>query len=185
MEKGNFSKYGFNQKSRYGEKNMTHPLVTQLWFARSEFVRGLEDVSPQDAVKRLAPMNCISWIIGHLASQEHYLWVELAQGKNIAPELQVLVGYGRPASTPALDEMWSLWHKITATADEYLTTITAERLSTHLEREAETRPEDVGTTLLRNIYHYWFHLGEAHAIRQMLGHPDLPQYVGNMSKVRY
>jgi hypothetical protein len=31
-------------------------------------------------------------------------------------------------------------------------------------------------------YHYWFHCGEAHAIRQMLGHTDLPQFVGDMSE---
>jgi len=164
---------------------MTHPLVTQLWFARSEFVRGLQGISAVDATKRLEPMNCISWSVGHLASQEHYLWVELAQDKSIAPDLHALVGYGSPASTPAWEEMWALWHQITETADEYLSTITTETLSTHLERGTETRPEDVGTSLLRNIYHYWFHLGEAHAIRQMLGHPNLPQYVGNLSKVRY
>ncbi len=29
-------------------------------------------------------------------------------------------------------------------------------------------------------YHYWYHLGEAHAIRQMLGHTGLPQFVGDM-----
>ena len=39
--------------------------------------------------------------------------------------------------------------------------------------------------LLRNIYHYWFHMGEAHAIRQLLGHPDLPQFVGDMSEAVY
>lgn len=164
---------------------MIHPLVTQLWFARSEFIRCLEGVSAQDATKRLEPMNCISWSMGHLASQEHYLWVVLAQGKNIAPDLQALVGYGRPASTPPWEEMQATWGQIIASADVYLSTITAETLGTHLKRGTETRPEDVGTSLLRNIYHYWFHLGEAHAIRQMLGHPDLPQYVGNMSTVKY
>ncbi len=34
-------------------------------------------------------------------------------------------------------------------------------------------------------YHYWFHLGEAHAVRQMLGHKDLPQFVGDMSQAHY
>jgi hypothetical protein len=43
----------------------------------------------------------------------------------------------------------------------------------------------VGTLLLRNIYHYWFHLGEAHAIRQLLGHTDLPEFVGDMTNVYY
>jgi hypothetical protein len=39
--------------------------------------------------------------------------------------------------------------------------------------------------LLRNIYQYWMHPGEAHAIRQMLGHADLPQFVGDMSEALY
>jgi hypothetical protein len=38
---------------------------------------------------------------------------------------------------------------------------------------------------LRNMYHYWFHMGEAHAIRQMLGHSHLPQFVGDMSEALY
>lgn len=164
---------------------MTHPFVTQLWFARSEFVRCLEGITEDEASRRFEPMNCISWIIGHLASQEHYLWLELAQGVNLAPNLNDLVGYGKPASTPPLEEMWASWRKITTAADTYLVTITAETLITHLERGSETRSEDVGTTLLRNIYHYWFHLGEAHAVRQMIGHKNLPQFVGNMSKVAY
>jgi hypothetical protein len=34
-------------------------------------------------------------------------------------------------------------------------------------------------------YHHWYHTGEAHAIRQLLGHPDLPQFVGDMSEALY
>jgi hypothetical protein len=34
-------------------------------------------------------------------------------------------------------------------------------------------------------YHYWFHLGEAFAIRQLLGHRDLPEFVGDMSEAVY
>jgi hypothetical protein len=48
-----------------------HPLVTQLRFARSEFQRCLDGVSAEDAVHRFGPMNCISWIVGHLANQEN------------------------------------------------------------------------------------------------------------------
>ena len=39
---------------------MTHPLVAQLRFARSEFVRCLEGVSDEDARQRLLPMNRVS-----------------------------------------------------------------------------------------------------------------------------
>jgi hypothetical protein len=164
---------------------MVHPLVTQLWFARSEFVRGLEGVSPEDAVRRLEPMNCMSWIVGHLASQENFLWVKIAQDIDLAPDLYKVVGYGRPTTTPPWEEMWARWREITETADQYLTTITPQTLHTHFTWQGKQLSEDVGTTLLRNIYHYWFHLGEAYAIRQMLGHTDLPEFVGGMSEVRH
>ena len=49
---------------------MTHPLVDQLRFARSEFVRSLAGVGDDDARRRLLPMNCLSWMLGHLADQE-------------------------------------------------------------------------------------------------------------------
>ena len=44
------------------------------------------------------------------------------------------------------------------------------------------RPDDssIGTYLLRNIYHYWYHLGEALAARQVLGHTALPDFVGDI-----
>ena len=164
---------------------MNHPLVTQLWFARAEFKRCLEGVSAEDGIRRLEPMNCISWIVGHLASQEHYLWVELAQGLNIEPDLHALVGYGAPPSTPPLEEMWAAWRRITSTADKFLVTITPDTVTNSLVQKKDRTFEDVGSSLLRNIYHYWFHTGEAHAIRQMLGHGELPQFVGDISKVRY
>jgi uncharacterized damage-inducible protein DinB len=164
---------------------MAHFLVDQLRFARSEFVRCLEGVSEEDACRRLEPMNCISWIVGHLANQEHRYWVILGQGQDLAPDLNDLVGYGKPASTPLLSEMWDTWRTVTAAADTYLDTLTPERMLTHFEREGKPVAESVGTMLLRNLYHYWFHTGEGHAIRQMLGHPDLPQFVGDMARAPY
>jgi len=47
-----------------------HPLVLQLRFTRSEFKRALKGITEAEARKRLKPMNCISWNIGHLAWQE-------------------------------------------------------------------------------------------------------------------
>lgn len=164
---------------------MPHPLVNQLRFARSEFVRCLEGVSDDDARRRLGPMNSISWIIGHLASQEQYYWVIMAQEQALFPDLHRLVGTGRPASTPPLDEMWDTWRAITRTADTYLDTLTTAHLTTYLKRDGAPWRENVGTMLLRNLYHYWFHTGEAHAIRQQLGHPDLPQFVGSMETAVY
>ena len=164
---------------------MTHPLVTQLRFTRSEFVRGLAGVSDTEARRRFKPMNCISWIVGHLANQEHWYWVMCAQGERLVPGLNELVGYGQPASTPPLDDMWAAWHQITCAADRYLDTLTPEIMQTHMEWEGRKLPESVGTLIHRNTYHYWFHLGEAYAIRQLLGHRDLPEFVGDMSGAVY
>jgi uncharacterized damage-inducible protein DinB len=164
---------------------MTIPLVTQLRFVRSEFKRCLEGVSEKDAVKRLKPMNCISWSIGHMAVQENFYWVYMGQGKIIHPDLIELVGYGKPASTPPLKDMWKAWSDITQEADVYLDRLTPNVLVTYIVYDGKKSEETIGTMLYRNIYHYWFHTGEAHAVRQMLGHKKLPQFVGDMSQANY
>ena len=162
---------------------MPHLLVLQLWFSRSELMRCIEGIDPEETRKRLGQMNCISWIIGHLANQEHAYWVA-SQGKPVAPEVGEF-GYGKPASTPPLDEVLAAWRATTAAADEFLDTLTPQAMLGHVIRGGQPSREDVGTMLMRNIMHYWFHLGEAHAIRQMLGHRDLPQFVGDMSDCAY
>ena len=163
----------------------THPLVNQLRFARRELIRCLEGVSQDDAIRRLEPMNCISWIVGHLANQESTYWLRLAQGKTLIPDLHKLVGTGGPASTPPFNEMWSAWRTITSAADEYLDTLTPGIMTGHFEWKGKPRQETIGTLLLRNIYHYWYHIGEASAIRQMLGHQNLPEFIGDMTDAAY
>jgi hypothetical protein len=81
--------------------------------------------------------------------------------------------------------MWAAWHEVTAVADHYLDTLTVETLQTHFEWKGQPMPESVGTLLQRNLYHYWFHNGEAYAVRQMLGHTNLPDFVGDMSAALY
>jgi hypothetical protein len=63
--------------------------------------------------------------------------------------------------------------------------LVTQLLPTYLERDGKSPAEIIGTMMLRSIYHYWYHLGEAHAIRQQLGHADLPQFVGDMSAALY
>ncbi|MFN2236952.1 MAG: DinB family protein [Anaerolineales bacterium] len=187
---------------------MAHPLVTQLRFARSEFVRCLEGISDEDARHRIMPMNCISWMIGHMAAHEQYHLVFFSGKKVPHPQLNKLVGFGQPATTPPLDDMWKTWHDITAVADSFLDTLTTEDMQIHSEQEIKQdtkaledsqfwipskeeleralaqksvrEGENNGTKILRITYHYFFHTGEAHAVRQQLGHPDLPFFVGAM-----
>ncbi|HMD88568.1 MAG TPA: DinB family protein [Anaerolineaceae bacterium] len=162
-----------------------HGLVTQLKFTRSEFMRGLDGISAADGITRFEPMNCISWIVGHMADQENRYWVERAQGIHLLPELNALVGHGQPASTPPLQDMLAAWRQVTAAADVYLNILTPELLNSPVMAHEKPLPTNIGTQILRNIYHYWYHLGEAAAIRQMLGHKNLPEFVGNMEHWQY
>ena len=159
---------------------MVHPLVTQLRFTRGEFVRGLRGVTEEEAGRRFLPMNCISWNVGHLAWQEQRYWLWRAQGKKMLPEVNKLFAFGAPASTPSLAEMWEAWRTITAAADAWLDEVTTETLQGHVVRNGKASPYIYGSLMQRMIYHYWFHLGESMAIRQMLGHGKLPQFVGDI-----
>jgi uncharacterized damage-inducible protein DinB len=164
-----------------------HPLIEQLRFTRSEFERVFEGVSEEDARKRLLPMNCLSWIIAHLALQEQRYWIQLAQGRDAVPhpELMEVVGYPDRATTPELPLARTIWRNVTAKADEFLDTVDEPKLLDHFELDGQPVRESVGTMLHRNVYHYWFHTGEAHAIRQQLGHGVLPDFVGDISNAPY
>jgi hypothetical protein len=164
---------------------MTIPLVTQLRFARREFGRCLDEVSEEEAIRRVDPMNCISWFIGHLAVQENFYWVYMGQGKRIQSDLNELVGYGKAGSTPPLNDMWLAWKEITQEADVYLDQLSPYMLVTHIDFDDKQSRESIGTMLYRNIYHYWFHTGEAYAVRQVLGHKNLSDFVGDMSNANY
>ncbi len=159
---------------------MTHPLVQQLRFTRSEFRRALEGVSDADARKRVLPMNCISWNVGHLAWQEQRYFLFYAQGQLLLPEINQLFAYRAPASTPALDEMLAAWSTITQAVDPWLDAVTSEKLLEHVIRDGKPSAYIFGSLLQRMIYHYWYHTGENMAIRQMLGHPNLPEFVGDI-----
>ena len=80
-----------------------HPLVTQLRFTRSEWVRGLRSVTAEEAQRRFEPINPIAWMICHRAWQEQGDFVELARGTIAVPEVKQF-GYGKPRSVPPLDE---------------------------------------------------------------------------------
>jgi uncharacterized damage-inducible protein DinB len=160
---------------------MPHPLILQLRYARSEFKRGLEGLTDADARRRLLPMNCISWNIGHLAWQEQRYWLTRLQGQIPLPELNELVGYGQPACTPSLAEMWQAWQTVTQIADPFLDMLTTEKLlEVHYFDDQQTDYYTAGTLLQRVIYHYWYHNGENMAIRQMLGHTNLAEFVGDI-----
>jgi hypothetical protein len=161
---------------------MPHPLVLQLRFTRSELKRALEGVTDADARRRFLPMNCISWNVGHLAWQEQRYWLRAGQGHLLLPHINDQFAYGAPACTPQLDSVWEGWHAITAAADPWLDTLTTERLHEQQSITVDDRLYSFtfGSLMQRVIYHYWYHTGENMAIRQLLGHSNLPEFVGNI-----
>jgi hypothetical protein len=94
-----------------------------------------------------------------------------------------LFGFGKPLTVPPLDDAWAWWRAVTKAADPYLDTLKGSLLTRKWKRE--TGGETPGTKLHRTTYHYWFHLGESQAVRQMLGHTRLPTFVGGFGKSVY
>lgn len=159
---------------------MPHPLAVQLRFTRSEFKRALDGVTEAEARQRFLPMNCISWNVGHLAWQEQRYFLFFGQNQMPLPQINDLFAYGAPASTPSLHEMWTAWNTITQAVDPWLDALATEKLLEHVVIDGQSSPYIFGSLLQRVIYHYWYHTGENLAIRQMLGHTDLPEFVGDI-----
>ena len=87
-------------------------------------------------------------------------------------------------SAPALDAAWEAWHAITAAADPWLDTLTIEQLRAQqpVTIDGQQYCFTFGSLMQRVIYHYWYHTGENMAIRQLLGHSNLPEFVGNIDE---
>jgi hypothetical protein len=78
--------------------------------------------------------------------------------------------------TPPLEDMWTAWRAVTRASEPRLDVLTIERLRAPMAEGLSS----VWTFLRRTTYHYWYHLGEALAARQMLGHRNLPDCVGDI-----
>src|SRR5262245_10129013 len=124
---------------------MAHPLIDQFRFTRSEWLRGLEGVSEDDAVRHFGSMNCISWIVGHLAWHEQRCWLDRAQGQILFPGLNQTYAYGAPMSTPALEKMRETWHIVTRAADPFLDRQTTETLQHILMRDGQPTHQSIGS----------------------------------------
>ena len=161
-------------------RGMAHPLVDQLRFTRSEWLRALDGMPEPDGVKRLQPMNSIGWIVSHLAWHEQLSFLTRLQGVTPVPAANEHGVSGDPASTPPLSLALSTWRAVTAAADPVLDTLATAGLEAWLPRTRQPQTRLVGSTVQRVTYHYWVHIGEIIAIRQLLGHADVPEFVGDI-----
>jgi hypothetical protein len=154
-------------------------IVNQLRFARLEFRKGFNGVSEEEGARRLMPINSISWMVGHLAWHEQYYWLMRAQGITLIPELNDLAAFGVAASQPSINEMIRCWEQVTQAADAYLDNLKESDLETSMIVKGKALPANIGTMIARMIYHYWYHNGEMQAVRQLLGHKNLQDFVSD------
>jgi hypothetical protein len=156
-----------------------HPIVEQLRFTREEWLRALRGTKPHDATVHHGQMNSIGWIVGHLAWQEQRYLLLRPQGIMLRADVQEQFTTGGPMSTPALKDTLAAWKQITRATDRFLEGLTTRALLRDLPLvEGKRSGQTQGDAIRRMTYHYWFHIGEIMAIRQMLGQKRLPQYVG-------
>jgi hypothetical protein len=129
-------------------------------------------------------MNAISWVVGHIA--QHWLSIaSVATGERRAGGLRPSAEGLRPFSSgpnadptpPPLADTIAL---LSAAAEslEWIGNADAEHLSSKPGSNPEA--ESLGTTVMRAALHTWYHLGEIAAVRQMMGHTEVP-FVGRMA----
>ncbi len=157
-----------------------HPLVEQLRFTRSEWLRGVRGVSEDAGARHFGQMNSIGWIVGHLAWQEQRYLLYRPQGVMLREDIQRDFASGGPMSTPSLAEMLAAWRKITKATDPFLDHLTTQKLLVDVPLNGKRSGQTQGSAIRRLTYHYWFHIGEILAIRQQLGEKGLPEYVGSI-----
>jgi|GEM_PF-1356898 hypothetical protein len=157
-----------------------HPLVEIQHTTRKELERILVGLTDEDARKRVQPMNCISWIIAHIAQNQYSMFVAWAQDVEF-PERFRKYRSGNPPLLPPLDEAMALWEESCRESDKWLDTATESDMRNRFAKPDAVRAyETAGTLVVRNIFHTWSHAGEIHSIRQVLGHkpPDFVQMHG-------
>jgi len=159
---------------------MAHAVVEQLRFTRGEWRRGLTGVTERDGAEHCGQMNSIGWIVGHLTWQEQRYLLDRPQRTMLLPDIATRFAYGAPMSTPSLAEMLKAWRKVTRAGDPFLDSLTTKALLRDLPLNGRSVGQSQGSAIRRLTYHYWFHIGEIQAIRQILGPTRLPVYVGNI-----
>ncbi|BBB48157.1 DinB family protein [Pelolinea submarina] len=155
-------------------------IINQLKFTRGEFRKGFTGVNEDEGMRRFMPINSISWMVGHLAWHEQLYWLTRLQGYTPIPELNDLASFGGEASQPSLTQMIAYWEQITAEADPFLESLTLADLDPDVvDKTGKKYQINKGTLISRVIYHYWYHTGEMQAVRQLLGHTGLPDFVSD------
>ncbi len=151
-----------------------HLLAQMLELTRKEFDRNLVGLTDEDARTCVEPMNCISWIIAHVANQHRSFFVDWPAGRETDARY-ASYGFGAPASQPPLEEALGLWRDAGSESEPWLRAADEETLR-DVPLVYRGLNENMGALLVRCICHTWCHIGEISSIRQVMGHRP-PQFV--------
>ena len=149
-------------------------------FAFSEFERGLEGISDEEARTRVeksdgTKMNAITWTIKHI-SVPWLFGYTLAADRPMPSGMRDYFGADADPTPPPLADALALFADARASMEAWLPRADEDLLSS--KRDFGPLPdENIGTQLMRAVLHTWFHIGEINATRQLLGHAEIP-YVG-------
>ena len=150
-------------------------------FTLSEFERGLEGLSDEDARVRMkkadgSEMNAISWAIAHIAG--HWLAVAAyASGEEYPGRLDKFSGPEADPTPPKLSDALKLLAEAKASI-EWITEADESLLDeTRGGLRLSGSHGNVGTAIMKAALHTWSEIGEINAVRQMLGHPTI-SFVG-------
>lgn len=158
---------------------MTHHLVRKVKHVRQELRRAIEGLSVADMEKRVAGINSVVWIIGHLAWHEQLYWLE-RRGLPLVSAQLADYGFGRtvPEHMDTFETLFAQWQKVTESSNDWLESLNTEDLRGHLKGENRSESENIGSKLMRVIGHYYLHIGQITAIRKILGY-NVPPFVGS------
>jgi hypothetical protein len=73
-----------------------------------------------------------------------------------------------------------VWVEVIHASAPFLDGLSTQSLLEELFLDGKAVGQSVGSAMRRMTYHYWYHIGEIQAVRQLLGHTGLPEYVGDI-----
>lgn len=128
------------------------------------------------ARRRVTPgTNSMAFLVAHLTDARHFLADLL--GVPLANPLAAIVEYGRSqddiGELPALADLLAMWQRIGAHLDEFLPSVTSERLDVEAGPRFPIADRTVLGSVAFLVQHDSYHLGQLSLLRRALGLPAM------------
>tara|TARA_B100000315_G_C14425783_1_gene517763 strand:+ start:155 stop:640 length:486 start_codon:yes stop_codon:yes gene_type:complete len=150
-------------------------IIEQYKITNNQVLNYINDISDEESKAIFAPLNCISWTLGHLSRYNNLTFAARDKGEQIPEKFRDFEN-GSPHSQKDLSYVKGLWEKTLNDTDKFLDNLKEEDLKRILNNDSYD-VDNLGTVMTRMIFHSWNHLGEIASVRQLLGkNPGNPGY---------